>query len=576
MIKLLKYLKKYKKQTILGPIFKMLEAFFELLVPIAMARLIDIGIANQDKSYIYKMGLILVVLALVGYLSSVTCQYFASFTSQGFGTELRNALFVHITTFSHQEIDESGAPTLITRLSQDIIQLQLAIAMFIRLAFRTPFIIIGATIFAFYIDFKLSLIFLLTTPALAFCIYLIIKLSTPIYKRIQKRLDQVGLIFRENLTGIRIVRAFSREKAEIKRFNKELELQKDDAIKVGKIIALNNPLTLMILNFAIMLILYQGGIRVNYGELTQGEVLALVSYLSQILLALLALSMILSVFNKAIVSGKRVQEVLDYSVSLKNPITEKEVNINSDHLEFNNVSFKYNKAARYVLKNIDFKIKRGAVIGIIGGTGAGKSTLVHLISRFYDVSTGKLVIDGIDVKEHTLKSLRKKVAVVPQQSTLFSGTIRDNMKLGNPFVTDEEIFKALELAQASEFVLNLPNVLNEMVTQGGKNFSGGQKQRLCIARALVIKPAILILDDSASALDFVTDAKLRQAISTIKQEMTVIIVSQRSSSINHCDSIIVLDQGQIVGNGKHRDLLEQCQIYKEICLSQLSQEEVLQ
>lgn len=577
MFRLLRYLNNYRKQTILGPIFKMLEAFFELLVPIVMAKIIDVGIANQDKSYIYKMGGVLVLLAVVGYLSSVTCQYFASYTSQGFGTELRNACFPHILEFSHKDIDTMGAPSLITRLSNDIIQLQLAVAMFIRLAFRTPFIIVGATICAFYIDVKLSLLFLLMTPILALCIYFIIRLSTPIYKSIQQRLDHISLIFRENLTGIRVIRAFSRKNDEISRFNHEVEEQKDDSLRVGKIAALSNPMTFMILNFAIVLLLYQSGNRVNIGNLSQGQVLALVNYMNQILQALLALSMILSVFNKAIVSGKRVQEILDYPIKLTDSQNQLQTKTNSNEIiTFDHVSFKYQETSKkYILNDINLTIEKGNTIGIIGGTGSGKSTLIQLIPRFYDIQEGRILINGIDVKEYRFDQLREIIRFVPQHAALFSGTIRENMAWGKANPSDEEIYHALEIAQAKEFVDLLPKRLEHEVAQAGKNFSGGQRQRLTIARALISKPDILILDDSASALDFATDAKLRRALATKLKETTVIIVSQRASAIKHCDMIITLDKGEIVGKGSHQKLFNECKIYREICLSQLNEEEAM-
>ncbi len=576
MWELTKYLQKYKKQTILGPIFKIIEAVFELMVPFVVVNIIDVGIANGDREYIYRMGLLLVVLAVLGYASSIICQYYASYASQGFGTELRNELFQHIMSFSQDEMGQFQTSSLITRMTNDINQLQLAIAMFIRLAFRTPFIIIGSIICGMLIDMKLSMIFLVATPVLAVVIYLVMSKSAPYYRKIQKKLDEISFAFKENLTGVRVIRAFSRQADEVNKFNQQVDEQKENMIRVGKIAALLNPVTFVIVNVAIMVILWSSGIQVNLGELSQGEVIAFINFMNQILLALLVLANIIVIFNKAGTSAKRVAEVLAVHPTSQVGTSSLSKKENGMKIDFEHVSFTYYQNSEYVLEDISFQVKKGQTIGIIGGTGSGKSTLIKLIPGFYLNYEGNIYIDGLSVKDYNLSTLRKKIAIVPQKSVLFSGTIRENLKWGQEDASDEQMIEALQVAQAYEFVQALENGLDHQVTQGGKNFSGGQRQRLTIARALIANPEILILDDSASALDFATDAKLRKAIADYSNEVVVIIVSQRTNSVKHAEQIICLDEGKAVGIGTHQHLFTTCEVYKEICLSQVSEEEALQ
>lgn len=574
MFKLLPYLKNYKKEVVIGPIFKLLEAIFELMVPLVMAKIIDIGVKNSDYNYVIKAGIALLVLGFLGLFCALVCQYSAAKASQGFGTDLRNDLFSHINSLSHSEIDMIGTSSLITRLTNDVNQLQLAVAMFIRLAFRAPFIIIGSAVMAMTLDLKLSIVFLFAIPLISLTLFWVMSKSIPFYSNIQKKLDKISLITEENLEGARVIRAFSKEENEKKRFFDASDDYTIASINVSKISALLNPLTSIIMNFAIVAILWYGGYRVNIGALTQGQIIAFVNYMTQISLTLVVFANLVVIFTKAFASGERVYEILEINSS----ITDKNIKIspvsNALKVEFKNVSFSYKGSNKNSLSNANIKVNTGETIGIIGGTGSGKSTLINLIPRFYEATEGEVLIDGVNVKDYNLNSLRDKIGIVPQKAALFSGTLRENMTLGNKNASDEEIKKAFDIAQASEFVSYLSKGLDTVILQGGKNLSGGQKQRLTIARALVKNPEILILDDSASALDFATDAKLRKAIKEETKNMTVFIISQRATSIKNADKIIVLDNGNIVGIGSHSELLKNCTVYKEICLSQLSSEEV--
>ena len=574
MFKLLPYLKNYKKQVVIGPIFKLLEAIFELMVPLVMAKIIDIGVKNGDYGYVVKSGFTLLVLGFLGLFCALVCQYSAAKASQGFGTDLRNDLFSHINSLSHSEIDMVGTSSLITRLTNDVNQLQLAVAMFIRLAFRAPFIIIGSAVMAMTLDLKLSIVFLFAIPLISLTLFWVMSKSIPFYSNIQKKLDKISLITEENLEGARVIRAFSKEENEKKRFFDASDDFTIASINVSKISALLNPLTSIIMNFAIVAILWYGGYRVNIGALTQGQIIAFVNYMTQISLTLVVFANLVVIFTKAFASGERVQEILEINSSITDENAKISPVFNSPKVEFKNVSFSYKGSNKNSLSNANIKVNTGETIGIIGGTGSGKSTLINLIPRFYDVTEGEVLVDGVNVKDYNLNSLRDKIGIVPQKAALFSGSLRENMTLGNKNASDEEIKKAFDIAQASEFVSSLSEGLDTAILQGGKNLSGGQKQRLTIARALVKNPEILILDDSASALDFATDAKLRKAIKEETKNMTVFIISQRATSIKNADKIIVLDNGNIVGIGSHNELLKNCKVYKEICLSQLSSEEV--
>lgn len=575
MIKLVHYLKNFRKQVILGPIFKLTEAVFELIVPLVMAQIIDKGIYGQDRAYIFKMGGVLLLLAVVGLCCALTCQYFAAKASQGVGTEIRHDLFHHINELSYAEIDAVGTPGLINRLTNDVNQLQLSVAMLIRLVVRAPFLVIGATVMASMLDLKLSLLFVAAAVLIAVSIYLVMSRSIPFYQKIQKQLDKVSLITRENLSGVRVIRAFSGQKKETKRFNESAQDISKTAITVGKISALLNPLTTVIVNIAIILILYFGGVHVNSGALTQGEITALVNYMTMILLALIVVANLVVIFTKAAASAYRVNEIFEIKPSVTDESNEEQhidERNNVPKIAFENVSFSYGSSKEYALNNVNLKIYPNETIGIIGGTGSGKSTLINLIARFYDVNSGKVLIDGVDIRRYPIKQLRNKIGIVPQKAVLFSGALRDNMRWRDENATDSEIAEALKTAQATEFVEKLPDGYNTVIQQGGQNLSGGQKQRLTIARALVGSPEILILDDSASALDFATDAALRKALYREKNNMTVIIVSQRVSTVKSSDKIIVLDDGEIAGIGAHEELYKNCDVYREICESQQSEE----
>lgn len=572
MKELLKYLRHYIKESILAPLFKMLEASFELFVPLVMAAIIDTGIKNSDKPYIFKMAMVLVGLAIVGFISALTAQYFAAKASVGFGKELRGDLYRHINTLSYSEIDKIGTSTLITRLTADVNQMQTAVNLFLRLFLRSPFIVIGAVVMAFTVDPKTAIIFAVSIPLLAAVVFGIMFYSVPIYKKVQNRLDSVMRITRENLSGVRVIRAFNHEQKEIEDFDKCSEELKDMQLYGGKISAYLNPITYVIVNLSIVLIIYVGGIQVNTGRLTQGEVISLINYMSQVLVELIKLSNLIINLTKSVACGNRIYDVFKIKPSINDGSG---IKTNGEAaVEFDHVSATYAGSKEKSLDSLTLSIPRGSTIGIIGATGSGKTTLISLIPRFYDVSEGSLKVNGTDVRNYNVDELRKLIGVVPQKAALVSGTVRDNVKWGKPDATDEEIIKALKTAQALDFV-NEKDGLDSKILQGGKNLSGGQIQRLTIARALVRKPEILILDDSSSALDFATDAALRRAIKADTDNMTVFIVSQRFSTIKNADMIIVLDDGKVCGIGKHDELFENCEEYRDICESQLSSKEAV-
>lgn len=580
MLKFARFLKQFKREVLIGPVFKLTEAVFELIVPLVMAQIIDVGIANGDRGYVLRMGGVMVLLGLVGLGCALICQYCAARASQGFGTVLRSEMFRHINTLSHGEIDQIGTPSLITRITNDVNQLQLAVAMLIRLVVRAPFLVIGATVMALLLDWKLACIFFVAAPLMALVLYLVMSRSIPFYRIIQKKLDRISLITRENLSGVRVIRAFSRQEKEKERFAQASEDQMSTSIAVGRISALLNPLTSAIINLAIAAVIWFGGFRVDVGGMTQGEVIAFVNYLNQILLAMIVVANLVVIFTKAAASATRVDEVLELHPSIVNRVSRPAQEVEgSPEIAFDAVSFAYPDAGAYSLSDISFTVARGQTLGIIGGTGCGKSTLVNLIPRFYEVSQGSLKVDGVDVRDYPMEQLRGKVGIVPQRAVLFSGTLRQNMQWRKQDATDEEIWQALETAQAASFVRKMPDGLDSVILQGGKNLSGGQKQRLTIARALVGEPEILILDDSASALDFATDAALRQAIAKFSAErgnrMTTIIVSQRANTVRYADQIVVLDDGKAAGIGTHEQLLESCQTYREIYWSQNERQEAV-
>lgn len=572
MFKLKKYLFQFKKGLILGPFFKLWEAVFELIIPLVMAKIIDVGIKNRDIGYVFTLGGFILILAVVGFCSTLICQYIASKVSQGIGTKIRNDLFQKINTFSFKEIDSFGTSTLITRLTNDVNQYQLGVAMLIRLAVRAPFLVVGAAIMALIIDIRLSLIFFAAIPIIAVVILLIMKKAAPMYVFVQKKLDKVSLLTRENLSGVRVVRAFSKQEASKKQFEQAVDVHIQASVRVAKISALLNPATFAIMNLAIAAIIWFGGYRVLDGALTQGQIIAFVNYMMQILAALLALANIILIFTKASASAVRIKEILDTESSVRDLCKEaKKENYLAPVVSFNNVSFAYASTGENSLTNISFSIKRGSTVGIIGATGSGKSTLINLIPRFYDVSSGAVFMNGIDVRYYKQKELRSKIGLVPQKAVLFSGTIRSNLLWGNEYASDDDLLSALEIAQAKDFVIKSGG-LDKKILQGGKNLSGGQRQRLTIARALVRNPEILILDDSASALDYATDAALRSAIQKDLQDITVIVVSQRAASVMQADKILVLGEGKIEGEGTHQELLQCCEEYKQICQSQFGVE----
>lgn len=580
MKRLLTYLKRHPLATLFAPLFKMLEASFELFVPLVVAKMIDIGIYQKNAGYLWRMGALLVLLGIIGFGFAITAQYFAAKSAVSTGRDLRNDLFAHINTLSFKEIDTLGTSTLINRMTNDINQVQNGINMFLRLFLRSPFVVFGAMVMAFTVDAKAAIPFVIVIPALAVVVFAILLITMPLYKNVQKQLDDVLLSTRENLLGIRVVRAFNRQESEMESFGKKSSRLFFRQIHVGKISALLNPVTYVIINLGIIAILWSGGNQVYLGRLTQGQVIALINYMSQILVELIKLANLIILLSKAIASLNRVNNIFDMQPSIKEEgaFLASKTPIGSiagtAAVEFKNVSFSYNETAKEVLSNITFKAMPGQTIGIIGGTGSGKSSLVNSIPRFYDVQNGSVEVDGGNVKTLNPVSIRKHIGMVPQKAQLFKGTLRENMRWGRKNATDEEIYQALEIAQAKEFVDSKDQGLDLMIEQNGSNLSGGQKQRLTIARALVKNPDILILDDSASALDFATDARLRKAIKQQIQNRTVFLVSQRVSTIRNADQILVLDDGTLAGIGTHEELLRENEVYQEICASQLSKEEV--
>lgn len=573
MKRLMMYLKDYKKESILAPLFKLLEAFFELMVPLVMANIIDYGISNRNMGYIGKMGLLLLLLGVVGLASSITAQFFAAKAAVGFSTKLRQALFDHIEDLSFTDIDKAGTSTMITRMTSDVNQVQSGINMTLRLFLRSPIIVFGAMIMAFTIDVKCALIFVVAIPLLSVVVFGIILSTIPMYKKVQSKLDQVLGITRENLTGVRVIRAFHQEAKEADRFRENNEALSAMQIFVGKISACMNPVTYIIVNGAIIALIYTGAVQVNIGNLSQGEVVAIINYMNQILVELVKLANLIVTMTKALACADRVASVFDIGadaayVGAQDQELADKVDKKAPFLDFKHVSLTYQGAGAPTLQDMNFTVNRGDTVGIIGGTGSGKTSLVNLIPGFYPVTEGEILLEGRDIRTMSDEELRGRIGVVPQKAVLFKGTIRSNLQWGKPDATEEEMWKALELAQASEVVDGKPGKLDATVAQNGKNFSGGQRQRLTIARALVRNPEILILDDSASALDYATDAKLRAAIRTLEDKTTTFIVSQRASTIRHADKIIVLDDGEIAGMGTHDELLKDCTVYQEIYYSQ--------
>ena len=574
MRKLLKYLKHYKLESILGPLFKLLEASFELLVPLVIASMINVGIAGGDKRHIINMCLILLLLCVVGFISAVTAQFFAAKAASGFAAKVKRALFDNIQKLSYADIDKVGTSAMITRMTSDVNQVQQGVNLTIRLLLRSPFVVFGALFMSFTISPRLSVIFLVTIILLFIVVAAIMRWSIPMYGRIQRGLDGLLRLTRENHTGVRVIRAFNLEEKEKENFNEKNEQQMKLQSFVGSVTALMNPVTYAILNLSVAYLIYRGAITVDGGELSQGAVVALYNYMGQILVELIKFANLILTVTKAIASGNRVEEMLEMKSSMEDGSVTEFKNTR-DHIVFTDASMRYTGDIEDSLYPFSLTIKRGERIGIIGGTGSGKTTLVNLIPRFYDTRTGSVVVDGINVKDMKMEALRERVGIVPQKAVLFSGTIRDNIRWGKNDATDEEIYEALQIAQAKEIVDGKEKGLDTKVAQGGKNFSGGQKQRLTIARALVRKPEILILDDSASALDYLTDKRLRDAIAGMENPPTTIIVSQRTASVMNCDKIVVLDEGHVVGIGNHENLLKYCETYREIYESQYKKEVAL-
>lgn len=572
---ILRYLKAYKKESILAPLFKMLEACFELFIPIVMANIIDVGIANDDMNYVLKMCLVMVALGIIGLVCSLTAQFFSAKAATGFGTALRNDLFKHISTLSYTEIDNIGTSTLLTRMTSDTNQIQTGVNLVLRLFLRSPFIVFGAMIMSFTIDVKSAMTFVVTIPLLSVVVFGIMLISIPLFKKVQERLDRVTLLTRENLSGARVIRAFNRQEKEIEEFDKATDDLMGVQLFVGRISAFLNPITYVIINLATALIIWIAGKQTDLGIIKQGQVVALVNYMSQILVELVKLANLIINITKSIACAKRINLVFEQQPSIEDGqgVNSDMVSSDAPKLQFKNVSLKYDRAKEPSLSNINLTVPKGQTIGIIGGTGSGKSSFVNMIPRFYDATEGEVLIDGINVKDYPIQELRMKVGVVPQKSVLFQGTIAENIRWGRQDATKEEIDEALAVAQAKNFVDEKEGGIDFKITQGGKNLSGGQKQRLTIARAVVRKPEILILDDSASALDFATDAALRKAIREYSEDMTVFIVSQRASTIMNADQIVVMDDGEITGIGTHSELLKSCEVYQEICQSQLSANE---
>lgn len=571
MKRLLGYLKEHLCVTILAPLFKMLEASFELFVPLVVASMIDVGIGHHDIGYLWKMGGLLILLGIIGFSFSITAQYFAARSAVYTGKSMRSDLFAHMNRFSYQEIDQVGTSTLINRMSNDINQVQNGVNMFLRLFLRSPFVVFGAMFMAFTVDHKAAISFVFTITALAVVVGLILWITMPMYKKVQKQVDGVLKSTRENLLGIRVIRAFNRQRSEEENFRVQSGQLYNKQIHVGKISALLNPLTYMIINLGIIAILWSGGKQVDLGYLTQGQIIALINYMSQILVELVKLANLLIILSRAFASLDRVDQIFALEPSMKETgKTDIEEKKDTPILEFKDTSFVYHSARKETIHPFDFAVKEGETIGVIGGTGSGKSTFVSLIARLYDVTSGRILYRGVDEKELKPEFIRGKIGFVPQKASLFEGSLRDNMKWGKEDATDEEIYQALDIAQAREFVDQKEQGLDFRIEQNGGNLSGGQKQRLTIARALVRKPEILILDDSASALDFATDARLRKAIKENTDNMTVFLVSQRVSTIRNADHILVLDDGKIAGIGTHLQLLKENQVYKEICASQMA------
>ncbi len=574
MKRLLSYMKEYKKESILGPLFKLLEASFELLVPLVVANIIDTGIANRDGGYVLRMGGLLILLGIIGLTCSITAQYFAAKAAVGTSTAMRKALFEHLNSFSYKELDTIGTSTLITRITSDINQVQTGVNLVLRLFLRSPFIVFGAMIMAFTIDVRCATIFAAVIPVLFVVVFAIMGITIPWYRKVQSHLDRVLLHVRENLSGVRVVRAFNRQQDEMKTFHRDSTTLMNTQLFVGRISGLLNPLTYAIINAAVILLVWTGGRQVDAGILSQGQVVALVNYMSQILVELIKLANLIINVTKSLACLSRINKILDQETGMtEGTVEEQKQEKGVPCVEFKNVSIIYEEGADAALSHVSFRAYPGETIGVIGGTGSGKSTLVNLIPRFYDVSEGEVLVDGRNVQDYTYEGLRGKVGVVPQKAVLFSGTIRENLQWGKKDASDEELYAALETAQGREIVEKKEKGLDTEVLQSGRNLSGGQRQRLTIARALVRDPEILILDDSASALDFATDAKLRKALREHKKEATVFLVSQRAATIRQADRIIVLDDGAVAGIGKHEELYQNCEVYREICNSQVSAEE---
>lgn len=574
MKKILYFLKDYKKESILAPLFKMLEAIFELIVPLVMAAIIDVGIAHSDRGYVVRMCLVMIGLGVIGLACSITAQYFAAKAAVGMATKLRHAVFSHIQSLSFSKLDQIGTSTLITRMTSDINQVQSGINLFLRLFLRSPFIVFGAMVMAFTVDVKAALIFVVTIPLLSLVVFGVMFISIPLYKKVQNGLDGVLMLVRENLTGVRVIRAFHKEDEEIRNFNQKNQMLNEDQQYVGKISALMNPVTYVIINTSTLALIWTGAVRVDTGYLTQGEVVALVNYMSQILVELIKLANLIVSVTKAIACGKRVSDILDVEAGMSD-MTEVQDGFGqhkAPKVSFSGVSMSYHGSGEYAVEDIDFQAYPGETIGIIGGTGSGKSTVVNLIPRFYDVSKGSVKVDGKDVRSYDIAELRGKIGVVMQKAVLFKGTIRENLKWGNQEASEAELQAAIETAQAADVIQAKELGLDEPIEQGGKNLSGGQRQRLTIARALVRRPEILILDDSASALDFATDARLRASLRELDDQPVVFIVSQRTSSVQSADCILVLDDGKLVGKGTHEELLKSCSVYQEIYASQFRSE----
>lgn len=576
MRKLLRFLRGYRAVTVLGPLFKLLEAVNELIIPLVVARIIDKGIGGGDTAYVWKMGGVMVALGLSGLIFAVTAQYMAARASQGFGTNLRGALYRHIHSLSLSEIDKFGAAGLLTRINSDTIQTQVGVAMFIRLVLRAPFLVVGALVMAVSISARLSIIFLVTAIVVSIILWLVMSRTAPYYRKIQNNLDDVSLLTRETLSGARVVRAFSNQEEEQQDFYASADALNKKSVKANALSALLNPLTYAVINLAVIAVLYFGGKTVSAGALSQGQVVSLINYLSQILLALVVTANLAVTFTKAAASAGRINEVFETTPQIVDTVTKAPPPIEgSPKLAFEDVSFAYYKGGRCALKDICFSLQAGQTLGIIGSTGSGKSTIAHLIPRFYETESGTVSVDGISVKEYPQQALRRKIGLVPQKSVLFSGTLRENLTFGQADATDEQIIAALKAAQAYDFVEKLPQGLDSPVSRGGKNFSGGQRQRLTIARALVAQPEILILDDSSSALDYATESRLRHAIAELPFHPAVVLISQRAFSLSHADNILVLEDGAAVGYGPHDDLLASCEVYREICRSQTKTEETI-